>query len=127
MRDVRRHRRVGCYRHRGGQVGRRKVSTQSGELTQLLFSNFIPPRSPDSLADLSELNVGRSGRHNGGHGADAEEEEARRKGSQGGGSTAGPSGGRQEGGERSQHKAQVRVALLRRADSLILFTCLYFV
>ncbi|XP_077959273.1 ankyrin-3-like isoform X49 [Gasterosteus aculeatus] len=62
--------------------------------------------SPDSLADLSELNVGRSGRHNGGHGADAEEEEARRKGSQGGGSTAGPSGGRQEGGERSQHKAQ---------------------
>ncbi|KAM8836558.1 LOW QUALITY PROTEIN: uncharacterized protein AB9W97_002188 [Spinachia spinachia] len=64
--------------------------------------------SPDSLADLSERHAAQSDRRNGGY-ADVEDEEARKKGSQGDSSTAGQSGGRQEGGERSQHKAQASV------------------
>ncbi|XP_037319643.2 ankyrin-3-like isoform X2 [Pungitius pungitius] len=64
-----------------------------------------------SPADSTRRRAARSDRHNGGDaGADVEEEEeeeaARRKSPQGDGSTAAPSRGQQEGGERSQHKAQ---------------------
>lgn len=65
------------------------------------------PCSPDSLADSPEAD-----RHNGGHDhAASEEKEAKRTRPQEDSSTAGPSRGRQEAGERSQHKVQVRVAL----------------
>ncbi|XP_056285792.1 ankyrin-3-like isoform X25 [Pseudoliparis swirei] len=61
--------------------------------------------SPDSLADSPEAD-----RHNGGHDhAASEEKEAKRTRPQEDSSTAGPSRGRQEAGERSQHKVQESV------------------
>ncbi|KAM6898672.1 ankyrin-1-like isoform 2-T2 [Lycodopsis pacificus] len=71
--------------------------------------------SPDSLADSWEQPPAQTGRQNGGHvdaAIEEKEKEAKRKGSQEDSSTAGPSRGRQEGGERSQHKVQESV----RAD-----------
>ncbi|XP_034073927.1 ankyrin-3-like isoform X32 [Gymnodraco acuticeps] len=65
--------------------------------------------SPDSLADSLEQPPAKANRQNGGHidtVRDGKEKEAKRKGSQEDSSTAGPSGGREEGGERSQHKVQ---------------------
>lgn len=79
--------------------------------------NLLPtchPHSPDSLADSLEQPPAKANRLNGGHidtVRDGKEKEAKRKGSQEDSSTAGPSGGREEGGEGSQHKVQVRVAL----------------
>uniref|UniRef100_A0A8C3AZ10 Ankyrin 3 n=1 Tax=Cyclopterus lumpus TaxID=8103 RepID=A0A8C3AZ10_CYCLU len=70
------------------------------------------PCSPDSLAD--SLEPPHADRHNGGHvhaASEEKEKEAARTGSQEDGSTAGLSRGRQEAGERSQHKVQVRVTL----------------
>lgn len=65
--------------------------------------------SPDSLADSLEQPPAQAGRLNGGHGEAAregKEKEAKKKGSPEDSSTAGPSRGREEGGERSQHKVQ---------------------
>ncbi|KAK5881569.1 hypothetical protein CesoFtcFv8_022350 [Champsocephalus esox] len=65
--------------------------------------------SPDSLADSLEQPPAKANRQNGGHidtVRDGKEKEAKRKGSQEDSSTAGPSGGQEEGGERSQHKVQ---------------------
>uniref|UniRef100_A0A8C4HS98 Ankyrin-3 n=1 Tax=Dicentrarchus labrax TaxID=13489 RepID=A0A8C4HS98_DICLA len=65
--------------------------------------------SPDSLADSLEQPPAQTSRQNGGHSDSAregKEKEAKRKGSQEDSSTAGPSRGREEGGERSQHKVQ---------------------
>uniref|UniRef100_UPI0037E8E295 ankyrin-3-like isoform X2 n=1 Tax=Semicossyphus pulcher TaxID=241346 RepID=UPI0037E8E295 len=65
--------------------------------------------SPDSLADSLEQPPVKADRQNGGHSGAAregKEKEAKRKGSQEDSSTAGPSSGREEGGERSQHKVQ---------------------
>ncbi|KAM4525441.1 ankyrin-3-like isoform 4-T4 [Odontesthes bonariensis] len=53
--------------------------------------------SPDSLADSLEQPPAQNGNHT---------ETAKRKGSQEDSSTAGPSRGREEGGDRSQHKVQ---------------------
>ncbi|XP_029311879.1 ankyrin-3-like isoform X3 [Cottoperca gobio] len=71
--------------------------------------------SPDSLADSLEQPPARTHRQNGGHidaAREGKEKEAKRTVSQEDSSTAGPSQGRQEGGERSQHKVQGSV----RAD-----------
>ncbi|XP_070707513.1 ankyrin-3-like [Pempheris klunzingeri] len=68
--------------------------------------------SPDSLADSLEQPPAQTDRHNGGHGdlaREAKETTDKRKGSQEDSSTAGPSRGREEAGERSQHKVQGRV------------------
>ncbi|XP_033974721.1 ankyrin-3-like isoform X7 [Trematomus bernacchii] len=68
--------------------------------------------SPDSLADSLEQPPAKANRQNGGHidtVREGKEKEAKRKGSQEDSSTAGPSGGREEGGERSQHKVQQSV------------------
>ncbi|CAJ1080141.1 ankyrin-3-like isoform X23 [Xyrichtys novacula] len=65
--------------------------------------------SPESLADSLEQPPAQAERQNGGHSEAAregKEKEAKRKGSQEDSSTAGPSRGREEGGERSQHKVQ---------------------
>ncbi|XP_059180383.1 ankyrin-3-like isoform X2 [Centropristis striata] len=65
--------------------------------------------SPDSLADSLEQPPTRTDKQNGGHidtAREGKEKEAKKKGSQEDSSTAGPSKGREEGGERSQHKVQ---------------------
>ncbi|XP_063749381.1 ankyrin-3 isoform X15 [Eleginops maclovinus] len=65
--------------------------------------------SPDSLADSLEQPPAKAVRQNGGHidaAREGKENQAKRKGSQEDSSTAGPSGGREEGGEKSQHKVQ---------------------
>ncbi|XP_070846103.1 ankyrin-3-like isoform X27 [Chaetodon trifascialis] len=65
--------------------------------------------SPDSPADSLEQPPAQTDGQNGGHGdaaGEGKEKEAKRKGSQEDSSTAGPSRGREEGGERSQHKVQ---------------------
>ncbi|XP_060950539.1 ankyrin-3-like [Limanda limanda] len=63
--------------------------------------------SPDSLADsLEEPAPPPTSRQNGGHSDVAKEKEAKRKEES---STAGPSRGRDEAGDRSQHKVQGRV------------------
>ncbi|XP_039644604.1 ankyrin-3-like isoform X17 [Perca fluviatilis] len=68
--------------------------------------------SPDCLASL-EQPPAQADRKNGGHiDIEGKEKEAKRKGSQGDSSTAGPSRGREDGGEKSQHKVQGSV----RAD-----------
>lgn len=88
-------------------------------LTYVLFKAFInfvillvPPAttnpSPDSLADSLE----QGDRQNGDHSEAAREgKEVKQKGSQEGSSTAGPSRGRNEGGDLSQRRVQVRVCL----------------
>ncbi|XP_044035115.1 ankyrin-3-like isoform X43 [Siniperca chuatsi] len=71
--------------------------------------------SPDSLADSLEQPPAQTDRQNGGHGdetREGKEKENKRKGPQEDSSTVGPSRGREEGGERSQHKVQGSV----RAD-----------
>lgn len=70
-------------------------------------------RSPDCLASL-EQPPAQTDRKNGGHidaASEGKEKEGKRKASQGDSSTAGPSRGREDGGEKSQHKVQVRVTL----------------
>ncbi|KAM8730058.1 ankyrin-3-like isoform 23-T23 [Acanthopagrus schlegelii] len=65
--------------------------------------------SPDSLADSLEQPPAQTGRQNGDHrdaAREGKEKEAKKNGSQEDSSTAGPSRGREEGGERSQHKVQ---------------------
>ncbi|XP_074519700.1 uncharacterized protein LOC141785328 isoform X34 [Halichoeres trimaculatus] len=65
--------------------------------------------SPDSLADSLEQPPAQVEKQNGGlseAAREGKEKEAKRKGSQEDSSTAGPSRGREEGGERSQHKVQ---------------------
>lgn len=82
--------------------------------SEIISSLYFTPPSPDSLADSLEQPPAQADRQNGGHSdaaREAKEKEAKRKGSQEDSSTAGPSRGREEGGERSQHKVQVRVAL----------------
>ena len=68
--------------------------------------------SPDSLADSLEQPPAQTDRQNGGHVDEAregkEKEAKTTKASQEDSSTAGPSRAREEGGERSQHKVQVR-------------------
>ncbi|XP_062234953.1 ankyrin-3-like isoform X6 [Platichthys flesus] len=59
--------------------------------------------SPDSLADSLEQPPPPTSRLNGGHSDVAQEKEAKRKEDS---STAGPSRGRDEAGDRSQHKVQ---------------------
>ncbi|XP_069373738.1 ankyrin-3-like isoform X8 [Paralichthys olivaceus] len=61
--------------------------------------------SPDSLADSLEQPPPPTIRQNGGQ-SDVKGKEAKRKGSQEDSSTAGPSRGRDEAGDRSQHKVQ---------------------
>ncbi|XP_035853461.1 ankyrin-3-like isoform X10 [Sander lucioperca] len=70
--------------------------------------------SPDCLASL-EQPPAQTDRKNGGHidaASEGKEKEGKRKASQGDSSTAGPSRGREDGGEKSQHKVQGSV----RAD-----------
>nr|XP_020472182.1 ankyrin-3-like isoform X16 [Monopterus albus] len=65
--------------------------------------------SPDSLCDSLEQPPALTNRQNGGHtdaARDRKEKEAMRKGPQEDSSTAGPSRGREEAGNRSQHKVQ---------------------
>ncbi|XP_076616513.1 uncharacterized protein LOC143339237 isoform X44 [Chaetodon auriga] len=65
--------------------------------------------SPDSPADSLEQPPAQTDGQNGGHSdaaREGKEKEAKRKGSQEDSSTAGPSRGREEAGERSQHKVQ---------------------
>ncbi|TKS89498.1 Ankyrin-3 [Collichthys lucidus] len=88
-------------------------SETSGGIVESAASGHSPGTedgSPDSLADSLEQPPPQAERQNGGHHIDAtreaKEKEAKRKGSQGDSSTAGPSKGREEGGERSQHKVQ---------------------
>lgn len=70
--------------------------------------------SPDSLADSPE----RPDIQNGEHGGAAQEgKEAKKKKSQEDSSTAGPSRGREEGGELSQHRVQVTSVPLRPVNS----------
>lgn len=69
------------------------------------MTNLSP--SPDSLADSLEQPPAQSDRQNGGQ----------RKGSQEDSSTAGPSREQEEGGDRSQHKVQVRVESCSRLVS----------
>ncbi|XP_035853470.1 ankyrin-3-like isoform X19 [Sander lucioperca] len=64
--------------------------------------------SPDCLASL-EQPPAQTDRKNGGHidaASEGKEKEGKRKASQGDSSTAGPSRGREDGGEKSQHKVQ---------------------
>ncbi|XP_034716816.1 ankyrin-3-like isoform X33 [Etheostoma cragini] len=64
--------------------------------------------SPDCLATL-EQPPAQTDRKNGSHidtASEGKEKEAKRKGSQGDSSTAGASRGREDGGEKSQHKVQ---------------------
>ncbi|KAG8008768.1 Ankyrin-3, partial [Nibea albiflora] len=88
-------------------------SETSGGIVESAASGHSPGTeegSPDSLADSLEQPPAQADRQNGGHHTDAtreaKEKEAKRKGSQEDSSTAGPSKGREEGGERSQHKVQ---------------------
>lgn len=86
-----------------------------------LLSTFYSP-SPENLADLLEQPSAQTDRQNGGQTDEAregKEKEAKRKGSQEESGTAGPSRGQEEGGDRSQHKVQVRVVLQDR----FCFTC----
>ncbi len=86
--------------------------------------------SPDSLADSLEQPPAQTDRQNGGHSdaaREGKEQEAKRKGSQEDSSTAGPSRGREEGGERSQHKVQVRVVLPDRMCQLTISYLLTYV
>uniref|UniRef100_A0A3B4UA26 Ankyrin 3 n=1 Tax=Seriola dumerili TaxID=41447 RepID=A0A3B4UA26_SERDU len=65
--------------------------------------------SPESLADSMEQPQAQADRQNGGQtdaAREGKEKEAKKKGSQEDSSTAGPSRGREEGGDRSQHKVQ---------------------
>ncbi|XP_027144818.1 ankyrin-3-like isoform X9 [Larimichthys crocea] len=88
-------------------------SETSGGIVESAASGHSPGTeegSPDSLVDSLEQPPPQADRQNGGHHIDAtreaKEKEAKRKGSQEDSSTAGPSKGREEGGERSQHKVQ---------------------
>uniref|UniRef100_A0A4W6CAM5 Ankyrin 3 n=1 Tax=Lates calcarifer TaxID=8187 RepID=A0A4W6CAM5_LATCA len=74
----------------------------------------VPGWRGETLADSLEQPPAQTSRLNGGHTDTAREgkaKEARKKGSQEDSSTAGPSRGREEGGDRSQHKVQVRLIL----------------
>lgn len=88
-------------------------------LTYVLFKAFVnfvillvhpttTHPSPDSLADSLEQGDIQNGDHSE---AAREGKEAKQKGSQEGSSTVGPSRGRDEGGDRSQHRVQVGVCL----------------
>ncbi|XP_040922780.1 ankyrin-3-like isoform X2 [Toxotes jaculatrix] len=68
--------------------------------------------SPESLADSLEQPPTQTNKQNGGQtdvAREGKEKEAKRKGSQEDSSTAGPSRGREEGVDKSQHKVQGRV------------------
>ncbi|KAI3365504.1 hypothetical protein L3Q82_010580 [Scortum barcoo] len=85
-------------------------SETSGESSGPGHSPGAEEGSPDSLADSLEQPPAQTDRQNGDHSDAAREgkgKDATRKGSQQeDSSTAGPSRGREEGGERSQHKVQ---------------------
>ncbi|XP_054454686.1 ankyrin-3-like isoform X1 [Anoplopoma fimbria] len=86
-----------------------ETSGTTAESAATCLSPGTEEGSPDSLADSLEQPPTRTDRRNGGHidaAPEEKEKEAKRKGSQEDSSTAGPSKGRQEGGERSQHKVQ---------------------
>lgn len=104
-------------------------TARSGSMTQILSSIYFPSPSPDSLADSLEQPPTRTHKQNGGR-TDAEregkEKETKRKESQGDSMTAGSSRGwedkREEGGDRSRHKVQVRLAF---PDSVLHFMWIF--
>ncbi|XP_034564072.1 ankyrin-3-like [Notolabrus celidotus] len=88
---------------------RNETSDATGETSGRGHDAPTEEGSPDSLADSLEQPPAQVEKQNGGHSEAAregKEKEAKRKGSQEDSSTAGPSRGREEGGERSQHKVQ---------------------
>ncbi|XP_010785950.1 ankyrin-3-like, partial [Notothenia coriiceps] len=86
---------------------RNETSGATAELAAPGLSPGTEEGSPDSLADSLEQPPAKANRQNGGHIDTVREgKEAKRKESQEESSTAGPSGGQEEGGERSQHKVQ---------------------
>lgn len=76
-----------------------------------LDADVLHSSSPDSLADSLEQPPAQNGGHTEA-GKEKKEEDS---------STAGPSRGREEGGDRSQHKVQVRVVLSRREIKLTVY------